>query len=81
MVSGFSSGMVQAGGNQRFYVHKFWWVQDIPDACRTHSAVLCVVFLLFGHKGTNFLKRINGFAVGGWAAGPQHLSFQGCYVV
>jgi hypothetical protein len=38
---------VQVDGSQRFHVHEFGQVQDVPDACRTHSVVLCVVFLLF----------------------------------
>jgi hypothetical protein len=29
---------------------ELWWIQDIPDACRTHSAVLCIAFLLFHDK-------------------------------
>jgi hypothetical protein len=43
-------GLVQAGSNQRFHVHEFWWIQGILDAYRIHSAVLCVEFLLFGER-------------------------------
>jgi hypothetical protein len=37
----------QSGNNQRFHVHKFWWVWDNPSAFRTHSTVLCIEFLFF----------------------------------
>jgi hypothetical protein len=35
----------QAGRSPRFCVLELWQVQDIPDAYRTHSAVLCIVFM------------------------------------
>jgi hypothetical protein len=35
----------------RFCVHEFGEAQVIPDACRTRSTVLYVVFLLFQERG------------------------------
>jgi hypothetical protein len=39
--------MVQVGSHQRFHVQGVWQVQDILDACRTCSVVLCIAFLFF----------------------------------
>jgi hypothetical protein len=28
-------------------VHELWQIQYVPDACRNHSAVLCIEILIF----------------------------------
>jgi hypothetical protein len=43
-------GVTQADSSQRFYVHEFWWVQDIPNALQTYSTVLCIKFLVFRER-------------------------------
>jgi hypothetical protein len=40
-----SSMMAQVGRSPTFSVCEIWWVQDIPNICRTCSAVLCFTFL------------------------------------
>jgi hypothetical protein len=42
-----SSRTVQVDRGLRFCVHKSWCVQDVPETCKTHFAVLCIVILLF----------------------------------
>jgi hypothetical protein len=43
-----SSSNVRVGKSPKFHVHTIiWWVQDIPEVCLIHSAVLCVVLLPF----------------------------------
>jgi hypothetical protein len=80
--NGGQLGSTQAGSSQRFCVQEFWWVQDIPEAYRAHSAVLCVDFLLFGErKKEGKIKRKSGSPAGSLlAAVPQCLGFWGCYV-
>jgi hypothetical protein len=66
--------MAQAGGCQMFFVHKFWQVQVVTDACTICSAVLwhCTFALLREEKRKkNNKKRKNGFPEGmPTAAGP-----------
>jgi hypothetical protein len=57
---GWCLGLVAwvTGGNERFHVQKFWWVQDSTGAFRTCSAVPCIDFyLLFGEKGETKRKK------------------------
>jgi hypothetical protein len=59
-------------------------VQEVPDAYRTHLAIVCVVFLLCerGEKKGRKKKRKNVFIVGGLAAAdPQYLGFLSCCVL
>jgi hypothetical protein len=65
--SGIESAPVQAGSSQRFCVHEVWWVQDAPDTCRTHSVLLCVVFLQEKRK-VKKKKKKNRFPAGGLTA-------------
>jgi hypothetical protein len=39
-----SSGMTEAGSTSRLPVHELWQIQDVSDAYRTRSAVLCLCF-------------------------------------
>jgi hypothetical protein len=50
--------MAQAGRSPRFSVCELWQVQNIPDACRTCSADLCIVFLLFQERRKEVKKII-----------------------
>jgi hypothetical protein len=42
-------------GRGRFHVQELWQTQDIPDACRTHSEVLCSLYCNFA-----FLSSMTG---------------------
>jgi hypothetical protein len=39
--------MVEASDTGKFHAHELWQIQDVPNACMTHPAVLCVASLLF----------------------------------
>jgi hypothetical protein len=75
----------------RFHVHKLWWVQYIPDAWRTCSAVLCLAILLFQEKRKEAKKdkeeeerrkEDNDFPAGrSTAASLQCPGFWGYYVL
>jgi hypothetical protein len=41
-----SSG-TDMGRQHRFHIHELWRIQDVPYACRTLSAVLCITLLSF----------------------------------
>jgi hypothetical protein len=58
MVALTFSGFRQAGRYlQSFHVRESWWVQDKPGTFRTHSAVLCIEFLLFGERRKEKRKK------------------------
>jgi hypothetical protein len=69
------------GNRQKFHNHEFWWVQDIPDAYRTHSTVLCIEILLFGERKnkksitTKDLERKFSSRWASRAASPYHPAF------
>lgn len=76
----------QADRSPRFCIHIFWEVHYVPDACRTHYAVLCIVYLLFQNrwKEAKKKKRKNNHVFPGEladAAFPTHAKFPGCYVL
>jgi hypothetical protein len=45
-----SSHKVQVGSSPRFCFHALWWAQDVPGACSTCSAVLCVAIFAFPNQ-------------------------------
>jgi hypothetical protein len=59
MKSKVSFGTAQAGSSPRFCICKLWRVQDIPDACRTCSAIHFIAILLFQErrKAKNKFKK------------------------
>jgi hypothetical protein len=71
-------GQLQQGsGRQEFKVlcpHVIWWVQDVPEVCSIHSAVLCYILAFPSVNKRNERKKkkkergVNNFPVGKQAA-------------
>jgi hypothetical protein len=70
------------GNSQRFSIHKFLWVYEVPFPFRIHSVVLCTEFLLFGERKKEKVavreERERDRLLSG-SQQPQCPGFQRCY--
>jgi hypothetical protein len=53
--------MAQVGGEDRFCVHKLWWIRYVSNTYTTSFAVLCIAFLPYqDRKKEGILSQIKG---------------------